>query len=199
MTTLSLDGVPDVSGPPDRSLATASTRESRLEAIFDAHYDAIWRTLRRLGVPEAGVDDAAQRVFLVAARRLETIAEGHEGRYLYGIAVRIASEVRRRDPARREVNDDIVLSTLPDETPGPEEQLLESEAREALDATLAGMPDDLREVFVLIEIEGLSAPEVAALFAIPQGTAASRLRRAREAFQESARRVRARLHHGARR
>ena len=170
------------------------TRARRVALLFDLHYDAIWRTLRRLGVPDATVDDAAQRVFLVAARRLETIIEGEEGRYLYGVAVRVASEIRRRSPARREIADgDAMLDTIADEAPGPEAILLEHEARDALDRVLADMPDDLREVLVLAEIEGQPAPAVAAMLQIPVGTVASRLRRAREAFTSSARRIRARL------
>ena len=170
------------------------TRARRVALLFDLHYDAIWRTLRRLGVPDATVDDAAQRVFLVAARRLETIIEGEEGRYLYGVAVRVASEIRRRSPARREIADgDAMLDTIADEAPGPEAILLEHEARDALDRVLADMPDDLREVLVLAEIEGQPAPAVAAMLQIPVGTVASRLRRAREAITSSARRMRARL------
>lgn len=171
----------------------APTRARRADAMFDAHYDAIWRTLRRLGVVDADVDDAAQRVFVTAIRRLEIITLGEEGRYLYGIAVRVASELRRRDPRRREVNDAVVLSAIADDAPGPEAALLEDEARAALDATLEDMPDDLRVVLVLVEIEGLSVLELATTFAVPVGTASSRLRRAREAFTVSARRVRARL------
>jgi RNA polymerase sigma-70 factor (ECF subfamily) len=179
-------GVPALVAPNDR-----------LTAMFDAHYDAIWRTLRRLGVADASVDDAAQRVFLIAARKLDTILPGGEGRFLYGIALRIASEQRRRDPARREVADDAAIAAIADEAPGPEEILLEHEARAALDATLDAMPDELREVLVLVEIEGLAVADVAAMFEIPVGTAASRLRRARESFTECARRVRARLARGA--
>ena len=82
---------------------------------------------------------------------------------------------------------------IADDAPGPEEVLLESEARDALDATLADMTDDLRVVLVLVEIEGLSVADLAASLDVPAGTAASRLRRAREAFTASARRVRARL------
>jgi RNA polymerase sigma-70 factor (ECF subfamily) len=171
-----------------------ATRAHRIALLFDTHYDAIWRTLRRLGVPDASADDAAQRVFVVATRRLETIIEGEEGRFLYGVAVRIASEIRRRDPARRELPDsDALLASIADDAPGPEETLLDHEAMSALDAVLADMPDDLREVLVLAEIEGLSAPEVATMLEIPIGTVASRLRRAREAFTTSARRIRARL------
>jgi RNA polymerase sigma-70 factor, ECF subfamily len=168
-------------------------RARRVSAMFDDHYDAIWRTLRRLGIPDADVDDAAQHVFVTAARRIDTIELGHEGRYLYGIAVRVASELRRRAPSRHEVADDGALAKIADDAPGPEQVLLENEARDALDATLADMTDDLRAVLVLVEIEGLSVADLAASLEVPVGTAASRLRRAREAFTASARRVRARL------
>lgn len=171
-----------------------AARALRIERVFDAHYDSVWRTLRRLGVPDAMVDDAAQRAFVVMVRRIDGIVEGQEGRYLYGIAARVASEIRRRNPARREASNGAeILASIPDDAPGPEDVLLEHEARTALDATLGGVPDDLREVLVLVELEGQSAPEVAAMLEIPVGTVASRLRRAREAFTVSARRVRARL------
>ena len=192
-----LDMHANTDGPGDLRLVAGvddpDATHARLEAMFDAHYDAIWRTLRRLGLDDARADDAAQRVFVVAARRVDGIEAGNEGRYLYGVAVRVASEMRRRDPARRELADDTTLALLADDAPGPEESLLAHEAREALDAVLADMPDELRTILVLIELEELAVPEVAALLEIPVGTASSRLRRAREAFTESARRVRARL------
>lgn len=185
---------PAVSEPSSARTLHDSDRARRIAVLFDTHYDAIWRTLRRLGVADVTADDAAQRVFVVATRRLEIIIEGDEGRFLYGVAVRVASEIRRRDPARREISGGAaLLATIADDAPGPEDTLLEHEAMSALDLTLAEMPDDLREVLVLSEIEELSAPEVAAMLQIPIGTVASRLRRAREAFTASARRVRARL------
>jgi len=51
---------------------------------------------------------------------------------------------------------------------------------------LATMEQDLLEVFVLFELEGLTTPEIAELVGVPLGTAASRLRRAREAFRAAA-------------
>ena len=178
---------------PTTALAREVEHARRISALFDAHYDAIWRTLRRLGIPDADSDDAAQRVFVVAARRLDTMEVGHEGRYLYGIAVRVASEMRRRAPAQREVMDDHTLAAIADDAPGPEQLLLENEARDALDAVLGAMPDDLRAVLVLVEIEGVAVADLAALLEVPVGTAASRVRRAREEFTACARRVRARL------
>lgn len=179
--------------PPRVVAGTTMSREQRFEAMFDTHHDDVWRTLRRLGVPDAQVDDATQRVFVVASRKVDEILPGGEGRYLYGIALRIASEIRRRDPARREVGGDETFALIADDSPGPEESLLQHEAREALDEALDGMPDDLREVLVLVEIEGIAVNEVAEMLDVPLGTAHSRLRRAREAFTKSARRVRARL------
>ncbi len=174
-------------------MAVTTDRE-RIESMFDEHYDAVWRTLRRLGVDDATADDAAQRVFVTASRRLDAIEVGHEGRYLYGIALRVASEHRRRDPRRREVHaDSSMLGAIADASRGPEEVLLDHEARGVLDAVLAELPDDLREVFVLVEIEDATAPEVAAMLDIPTGTVASRLRRARDAFTKSARRLRAQV------
>ena len=54
------------------------------------------------------------------------------------------------------------------------------------------MEFDIRTVFVLFEIEEMTTSEIATLLAIPAGTVASRLRRAREEFQMKI----ARLHAG---
>ena len=106
--------------------------------------------------------------------------------------------MRRRDPTRRFVGEDEVLDRLVDPSPRADDRLIEKDARAALDEVLAGMPDDLRQVLVLVELEGLTVPVVAELLGVPTGTAASRVRRAREAFSEGARRLRARLERGAR-
>lgn len=51
-----------------------NTSHERARALVNEHFDFLWRLLRRLGVPEAEVDDAAQQVFLVATRRLAEVA-----------------------------------------------------------------------------------------------------------------------------
>ena len=56
-----------------------------------------------------------------------------------------------------------------------------------LDGVLEQMDSDLRTVFVLYEFEDLSMAEIAEVVAIPRGTVASRLRRAREDFRERVR------------
>jgi RNA polymerase sigma-70 factor (ECF subfamily) len=161
-------------------------REARLRAMVDGHFDTVWRALKRLGVPESGADDAAQQVFLVASRRLDEIEPAGERSYLLGVALRVAADARRTLRRRREVSleDDRELPAAPAPAPAPEELLDDKRARMALAAHLARMPDELREAFVLFELEEMSAPEVAAILGVPVGTVASRVRRARDDIRQ---------------
>lgn len=162
-----------------------------LKPLFERHYASVWRLLRRFGVPAAALDDAAQEVFWIAARRLSDIRAGSETAFLYGVALRVASNLLRRE--RHPAADELELSSLPHSGPSPEEALAERQRRALLDSVLARMPLELRTVFVLFELEGLEVRAIAELEGIPVGTASSRLRRAREEFSAIARRVRASL------
>ena len=164
--------------------------EVRARALVNDHFDFVWRLLRRLGIPEADADDAAQQVFIVGTRRLADIPVGNERTFLYGSALRVASTMRR-DSARRQrfmqsgaAESDEVVRT-------PHEEVERREALALLDELLSAMDTEQREVFVLCEIEELSAPEVATIVAAPVGTVASRLRRARQTFTESLERLKA--------
>jgi RNA polymerase sigma-70 factor (ECF subfamily) len=164
-----------------------------LRALFEAHYPSIWRLLRRLGVHPAQIDDAAQEVFWVAARRLSDIEPGREHSFLYGVALRVASSEVRRQSTAMPIASLEEIPLLPDQRPSAEEQLVEWQARALLDEALNRLPLDLRAVLVLHEIEGLEVRQIAEIEAIPVGTASSRLRRAREEFSAIAKRIRARL------
>jgi RNA polymerase sigma-70 factor (ECF subfamily) len=161
--------------------------------MFDAHYSFLWRQLLRLGVPEDAVDDAAQELFVVAARRLGEIHVGSERRFLFGVARRVASDARRALARQRATVSDAELGERADAGPGPEDALGTERARKILASVLDEMGEDTREAFVLFELEGLSKAVVADILDIPEGTAASRLRRAREEFLAIAKRTRARL------
>lgn len=187
------DGAVAEGGSAERS--SKSTTVMTLEGLFDAHYSSIWRLLRRLGVPAAQVDDAAQEVFWVAARRLADIETGREHSFLYGVALRVASNWHR---AARSVPplDAELLETLRDGSPSPEQVAEERQARALLDLALDQLPLELRTVLVLFELEGLPVKDIASLEGLPVGTAASRLRRAREEFSLVAKRLRALLERG---
>jgi RNA polymerase sigma-70 factor (ECF subfamily) len=135
------------------------------------------RRLRRLGVPQGSVDDAAQRVFWVVSRKLDRIEVAGEGAFLLGTAARVASDVRRVEArrSRREV----ALEGDTESTTRVDEMLDLKRTRLLLDSVLSGMPAELSEVLVMSDGEGLTAPEISQIFGIPVGTVASRLRRAR--------------------
>jgi RNA polymerase sigma-70 factor (ECF subfamily) len=177
--------------PEALAIATSPEVATPLRALLDAHYASIWRLLRRFGVREGETDDAAQEVFWIAARRLADIRAGSESAFLYGIAVRVAARARRARDLRLVSAD--ALDTMTDEKPSAEELLHLRRARDLLDLVLDSMPDKLREVFVLFELDEIEIPAIAEILEIPLGTVGSRLRRAREEFSSIARRVRAQL------
>jgi RNA polymerase sigma-70 factor (ECF subfamily) len=180
-----------VSAAPERP---ASTREDRvrLAGMLQTHYRTVWRTLRRLGVPPDRVDDAAQEVYIVAARKLDLVEQGCERKYLLSTAVRVAANYRRARAARPEISDDDLVARESDPAPAADHLLDQKRMRQLLDEVLDSLSRDLRTVFVLFELEGLSVPEIADLTGAPIGTVASRLRRARAGFQAAVRRYRAR-------
>lgn len=173
----------------------ACEAKERLATLLDQHHDFVWRLLRRFGVRTADCDDAAQQVFLVAARRLDDIEPGRERSFLTGTAMRVASEHRRRSPSQREVSDD-GLEERPSLVPPADELVDQKRARALLDLVLDAMDLELRAVFVLFELEGASLTEIAELTSLPRGTVASRLRRARVDFEDRVRRIQARNEHG---
>lgn len=187
--------------PPGR----APPAELRLRVMIDTHFDFIWRSLRRFGVSPVDVDDCAQQVFIIASQKLDAIAAGRERAFLFGTAVRVASDARRTRTRRREVPLEAGGGTeAPDDEaahaadPGltPEQATEHRRARALLDEVLAQMPMDLRAVFVLFELEEVPTQQIAELLGILVGTAASRLRRAREEYQKLVARVAARTRGG---
>jgi RNA polymerase sigma-70 factor (ECF subfamily) len=154
----------------------------RLRAGLERYFNLMWRSLRRLGVPAADVDDAAQQVFLTFAERLPEIPVESERSFLFGTCMRVAANTRRHRAYAVEVPS-ASLEAGSDPAQTPEAALEAKQRREVLDRALDALPLDQRTVFVLFELEGFSLPEIAQTLEIPLGTATSRLRRARLAFE----------------
>lgn len=153
-----------------------------LATLMSDNLPFVAHSLRRFGVPASEVDDAAQRVMLIAGARLTSIMPGSERAFLTGIALRVASHVRRarrrRDAAHRRFGDYLAVVSsawsCSDRT----------EMRELLGRALHGMPSDLRQVFVLLELQQLTTAEAAKCLGLPRSTLATRLKRARLLFHE---------------
>ena len=151
--------------------------------LYEAYFDFTWRTVRRLGVRDALLDDAVQDVFIVVHRRLGDF----EGRssiksWIFGIARRVASDYRRR--ASRKDRGKVPAEGLADSRePDPAEKAQRSEAVELLYQMLGGLEESKREVFVLAELEEMTVPEIAEAIDANVNTVYSRLRAARQAFE----------------
>lgn len=161
------------------------------DAVYREHFPFVWRNLRRLGVAEAYVEDAAQEVWVVVHRRLKDF-EGRSSMrtWLFGIAMRTASDHRRwrrrKDPRDRSDEVDAVASTAP----SPEAMTERAQAGRVLDALLDELPEERRVVFMLAELEQMSAPEIALAVGAPLNTVYSRLRVGRAEFEAAAQRYR---------
>ena len=158
--------------------------ERQFRALVLEHFDFVWRLLRRLGLSPADADDAAQHVFMTAVQKLDAIADGRQRPFLYGVALRVAQNHKRK-LLRRLEHDGRAAREVSEASATPDDALRWREARELLDRLLLALPEELARVLVLAEIEELPVATIAELEGIPVGTAASRLRRARASFQEA--------------
>ncbi|HKY39115.1 MAG TPA: sigma-70 family RNA polymerase sigma factor [Polyangiaceae bacterium] len=156
--------------------------------IFDQHCDYVWNTLRRLGVAFADREDLTHDTFVAVFRHWQSYdAERPLRPWLFGFALRVASDHRRRARHRWEVSSDVL--DPPDETPGAVELLLQKERAALAQQALQSIELSRCAVFILHEIDGATLPEIAAVLEIPLGTASSRLRLARQDFAVSVRRL----------
>ena len=161
----------------------------RLKDAMRDHLRMVWRMLRRCGLEPRDADEAAQDVFLVLSRKMQSVVLEAQKSFLVQTALRVASDRRRAirrfpvveiDPEARSP------STAVDET------VALRHARTLLDEALASLSDEQRVVFILVEMEQMTIPEAAAMLAVPVGTIASRLRAARQNFDGAIRRIHAR-------
>lgn len=178
--------------------ASATPRaKASLRDLFDAQFEFVWRSVRRLGVDPAAADDATQEVFIVASRRLHDIEHGKERAFLFGTAVKVAADWRRGRARKPIIADTDAVERGSDSSIAADELTDQLRAREVLDKLLDEMDNDLRTVFVLFELEEMTMAEIASMLELPAGTVASRLRRARADWMERVARYRARAGTGS--
>ena len=177
-----------------QSTATEAQRESvrpSFEEVYAGEKDYIWRTVRRLGVPERHTEDVTHDVLLIVHRKLEDFNPRRPLRpWLFGIAMRVASDFRRTSKNAKE-SPRAHLDPVDDgrHARSADMNIEEAEGRALVYQALDTLNDDRRAVFILHEIDGDSIPTIAEALSIPVNTAYSRLRVAREEFAGSVRRL----------
>jgi RNA polymerase sigma-70 factor (ECF subfamily) len=158
--------------------------------LYDRYARFLWQSLRRLGVAPADVEDVCHEVFVVVHRKLAGFDHRSSIRtWIYGIALRCASDYRRRGVRREiptaDVHDQHVTGTQVD-------TVALGEARALLDTLLDGLDADKRAVFVLYELAELPMADVADIVGCPLQTAYSRLHAARRQVERGLDRLQAR-------
>lgn len=158
-----------------------------LQELFHQHLDFVWRIARTAGLPPDDADDVAQEVFLVVHRRLHTFQAGRSMRaWLWGITRNVALQ-HLRAHTRREHYQSAAPPPPPIRDPDVSYEL--RQAAELMQQFLDRLDVDKCIVFMLADVEGLTAAEIADALAIPIGTVFSRLRAARLKLDEYTQRL----------
>ena len=149
---------------------------------YREYFQFVWRSARRLGVAEAELDDAVQDVFMVVHRQLCDYEPRYSPRaWLFAIARRVAADHRRT--VRRKGG---LLPLYEDSTDGhrddPLRGAMNKERSDIILEFLSTVDGERRAVFILCELEQLSAPDIADAVEANLRTVYSRIRLARQAF-----------------
>lgn len=158
-------------------------------AIYDHESEYVFRTLARLGVTPRDLSDAVHDVFVVVHRRIAEYDTTRPVRaWLFGIARRVAAAHRRKAGRETVMAEPMSPASV---QPRVDAQL---QARDLLWRALSSLDDDKREAFVLHDLEGYTAPEVAEILEVPVNTVYSRVRVARQRLSEFMEAVRSERH-----
>jgi RNA polymerase sigma-70 factor (ECF subfamily) len=176
----------DDSSPPFPAPGCTVLTESSpaFKLVYEEHFAFVWRNAQRLGIRGPEVDDVVQDVFVVVHRRIADFEPRTSVRaWVFGILTRVVrthrrTHARKPPPSGNEMDNVVDGCHL-----NPEELLERQRAAKALDAILDTLSDEQREVFVLVELEEMSGPEISDALSISVNTVYSRLRAAREHFQ----------------
>lgn len=166
----------------DEALAAAcATGDRAAQALlFERHVDAVHRFVARMRTSDpAMVDDLVQATFLAAYRSADRFRGPRLLSWLYGIAVNVMRTYVRKEVALRRVTHS--LAEQPAETAVAPRDADVIRLREAIET----LSPKLREVIVLVDLQGESGTEVAAALGVPEGTVWRRLSDARAKLREA--------------
>jgi len=162
---------------------------ARVRELVQSDYPIVWRFLRRLGIPEHDVDDAAQIVFARVLAKADRVEPGAERAHLMQTAFRFSFEYRRTKQRSLTRSSELDVELLDASALAPDEALAARRDRELLDQALDQLNPKLRAVLTLFELEGMTFTEISNVLGLARGTVASRVRKAREMFGKAVPRI----------
>lgn len=166
------------------------TDAASAEQAYQLWKGRVWRFASRLGIPNEALEDATQDVFTAVFRRWSDF-QGLSTRrtWVLGFVPRVASSYRRRQRLRPEpVFDAEARGSGPEHQPSgsesdPFESTARREATRIVRAFLEGLPDNDRQLFVLVDLEDASVVEAAAILNIATHRAYKILEKIRRALE----------------
>ncbi|HYQ29854.1 MAG TPA: sigma-70 family RNA polymerase sigma factor [Polyangiaceae bacterium] len=154
------------------------------QAVYVRYFDFVWASARRLGVDSSAIDDVVQEILIAIHGNLHTLQRPEALKsWVYSVTRRTVSNHHRAVRARGGKTTTVVDDQLESHQPTPYEVTQKNSELLLLANLLAELDEPKRELFVLVEIEEMTVPEVADALDIPVNTAYSRLRAARLAFE----------------
>ncbi|HEY5955683.1 MAG TPA: RNA polymerase sigma factor [Polyangiaceae bacterium] len=156
--------------------------------LYQTYFSFIWSVTRYLGVERAEVDDVVQEIFVIIHRRMHSIEQPESVRsWIYSIIRRAVGRYRRTRRAKGTSMgvDRVEPETMQLDWSTPHSLAEQSEQVELLQTLLDKLDPPKREVFILVELEEMTAPEIAIAIGIPLNTVYSRLRAARQELDEA--------------
>ena len=162
-----------------------------MEQLVETYADRVYRLTFRITGSKEDAEEATQDALWTAGRKIGTFkGDSAFGSWLYRIAANAAyMKLRARKAKAREIAIDEVLPALADGglhfepmddwSPRVEEQALNGELREILDAAIAELPSEYRAALVLHDVEGMPNPDVADALGISLPAVKSRIHRSR--------------------
>ncbi|HVV48803.1 MAG TPA: sigma-70 family RNA polymerase sigma factor [Polyangia bacterium] len=161
-----------------------TTTVQRFEEIYDAYYATVARWVRCLGGPTADREDLVQDVFVIVYRRLADFDGRNVVGWLYRITAHHVRDYRRLIWIKHIFRRSVALSSeMPSFEPTPVTALETRERQRRLERLLAKLSDTLRVTFVLFEIEGYTAEEIAEMQSVQANTVRARIHRARKKME----------------
>jgi len=161
----------------------------RFEVLMRRYNERLYRAARAIVRDEDEAEDVVQQAYVSAFTHLGTFqGAARFPTWLTRIAIHESlARVRRR--ARYEPLDEEQPSREPVMPPSagenPERQAFSAELRGLLEAAIDTLPDGLREVFVLRDVEGLSTAETADCLEVSEDVVKTRLSRGRAALRRA--------------
>ena len=163
--------------------------KQRFVQLFEAEFDYVIRSLRRLGIHPGDLEDVAQEVFLTVHDKFDSYDFDKPVRpWLFAFCARKASNYRRL--ARHRTSDDERAIESVAEISTPYDAMHANERRELVVRALDELSLEKKTVLIMHDLDGQSGPEIAEVMEVPLNTVYSRLRLARSAFRKAVEAVR---------